>query len=117
MTSDITLFVNPTAGRGRAAQAAQPAAQVLRDEGFSVRTVLGLDADDALARAREAVADGTRALVAVGGDGMISLALQVVAGTTTPWGSSPPAPATTSPAPSACPSATRQPPPASRPDS
>ncbi|MEV4429656.1 diacylglycerol kinase [Streptomyces sp. NPDC053792] len=86
MTSDITLFVNPTAGRGRAAQAAQPAAQVLRDEGFSVRTVLGLDADDALARAREAVADGTRALVAVGGDGMISLALQAVAGTTTPLG-------------------------------
>ncbi|MFF5765393.1 diacylglycerol kinase [Streptomyces tanashiensis] len=86
MTGDIALFVNPAAGRGRGAHAAQPAAQVLRDAGFSVRTVLGLDADDALARAREAVADGTGALVAVGGDGMISLALQAVAGTATPLG-------------------------------
>ncbi|WP_406056822.1 diacylglycerol kinase family protein [Streptomyces sp. NBC_01077] len=86
MTSDLTLFVNPTAGRGRGAHAAQPAARALRDAGFSVRTVLGHDADDALRRAREAVAAGTGALVAVGGDGMISLALQAVAGTRTPLG-------------------------------
>ncbi|MFE4335174.1 diacylglycerol kinase [Streptomyces sp. NPDC056831] len=86
MTSEITLFVNPTAGRGRGAHAAQPAASALRDAGFSVRTVLGEDADDALRRAREAVAGGTGALIAVGGDGMMSLALQAVAGTTTPLG-------------------------------
>ncbi|MFD4855546.1 diacylglycerol kinase [Streptomyces atratus] len=86
MTSEITLFVNPTAGRGRGAHAAQPAASALRDAGFSVRTVLGEDADDALRRAREAVAAGTGALIAVGGDGMMSLALQAVAGTMTPLG-------------------------------
>ncbi|MER5897772.1 diacylglycerol kinase [Streptomyces sp. NPDC001876] len=86
MTSEITLFVNPTAGRGRGARAAQPAASALRDAGFSVRTVLGEDADDALRRAREAVAAGTGALIAVGGDGMMSLALQAVAGTGTPLG-------------------------------
>ncbi|MFF8418987.1 diacylglycerol kinase [Streptomyces sp. NPDC015680] len=86
MTSEITLFVNPTAGRGRGAHAAQPAASALRDAGFSVRTVLGEDADDALRRAREAVASGTGALIAVGGDGMMSLALQAVAGTMTPLG-------------------------------
>ncbi|MFD4030847.1 diacylglycerol kinase [Streptomyces sp. NPDC058637] len=86
MTSEITLFVNPTAGRGRGARAAQPAASALRDAGFSVRTVLGEDADDALRRAREAVACGTGALIAVGGDGMMSLALQAVAGTDTPLG-------------------------------
>ncbi|MGW1077934.1 diacylglycerol kinase [Streptomyces sp. NPDC002537] len=86
MTSDITLFVNPTAGRGRGARAALPAARVLRDAGFSVRTVLGTDAPDALARARAAVAGGTGALIAVGGDGMCSLALQAVAGTGTPLG-------------------------------
>ncbi|MGW4232720.1 diacylglycerol kinase [Streptomyces sp. NPDC004980] len=86
MTSEITLFVNPTAGRGRGARAAQPAASALRDAGFSVRTVLGEDADDALRRAREAVAGGTGALIAVGGDGMMSLALQAVAGTDTPLG-------------------------------
>ncbi|CAM5612868.1 diacylglycerol kinase [Streptomyces atroolivaceus] len=86
MTSEITLFVNPTAGSGRGARAAQPAASALREAGFSVRTVLGEDADDALRRAREAVAGGTGALIAVGGDGMMSLALQAVAGTPTPLG-------------------------------
>ncbi|MFE9403034.1 diacylglycerol kinase [Streptomyces sp. NPDC006530] len=86
MTSEITLFVNPTAGRGRGAHAAQPAASALRAAGFSVRTVLGQDADDALRRAREAVEGGTGALITVGGDGMVNLALQAVAGTTTPLG-------------------------------
>ncbi|WP_329023725.1 diacylglycerol kinase [Streptomyces sp. NBC_01423] len=86
MTSEITLFVNPTAGRGRGARAAQPAASALREAGFSVRTILGEDADDALRRARDAVAEGTGALIAVGGDGLMSLALQAVAGTLTPLG-------------------------------
>ncbi|MFI1971009.1 sphingosine kinase [Streptomyces cinnamoneus] len=86
MTCDITLFVNPTAGRGRGAHAARPAARVLREAGFHVRTVLGEDAEDALRRARAAVAAGTGALVAVGGDGMVSLALRAVAGTLTPLG-------------------------------
>ncbi|KUJ67188.1 sphingosine kinase [Streptomyces albus subsp. albus] len=86
MTSDITLFVNPTAGRGRGAHATQPAARVLRAAGFTVRTVVGADAQDALRRAREAVAGGTGALIAVGGDGITSLALQAVAGTGTPLG-------------------------------
>ncbi|MFF3752660.1 diacylglycerol kinase [Streptomyces sp. NPDC002018] len=86
MASEITLFVNPTAGRGRGARAARPAAAALRDAGFSVRTVLGSDAADALRRAREAVERGTGALIAVGGDGLVSLALQAVAGTPTPLG-------------------------------
>ncbi|WP_405847043.1 diacylglycerol kinase [Streptomyces niveus] len=86
MTGEISLFVNPAAGCGRGARAAQPAARALRDAGYSVRTVLGSDADDALRRAREAVAAGTGALIAVGGDGLISLALRAVAGTGTPLG-------------------------------
>ncbi|WP_329114703.1 diacylglycerol kinase [Streptomyces sp. NBC_01465] len=86
MTSEITLFVNPTAGRGRGAHAAQPAASAFRAAGFSVTTVLGEDAADALRRARAAVASGTGALIAVGGDGMVNLALQAVAGTRTPLG-------------------------------
>lgn len=86
MTSEITLFVNPTAGRGRGARAARPAASALRDAGFSVRTVLGDDPQDALARARAAVEEGTGALIAVGGDGMANLALQAVVGTGTPFG-------------------------------
>ncbi|MFF9487352.1 diacylglycerol kinase [Streptomyces sp. NPDC014676] len=86
MTSEITLFVNPTAGRGRGARAARPAASAFRDAGFSVRTVLGDDPRDALDRARAAVEEGTGALIAVGGDGMANLALQAVVGTGTPFG-------------------------------
>jgi diacylglycerol kinase (ATP) len=86
VSSEITLFVNPAAGRGRGARAAQPAARALRAAGFGVRTVVGANAGDALRRARAAVDGGTGALVAVGGDGMLSLALQAVAGTGTPLG-------------------------------
>ncbi|MGW0873228.1 diacylglycerol kinase [Streptomyces sp. NPDC002740] len=86
MTSEITLFVNPAAGRGRGAHAAPPAASALRAAGYTVHTVLGANAEDALARARGAVADGTGALIAVGGDGLAHLALQAVAGTRTPLG-------------------------------
>ncbi|WP_432188732.1 diacylglycerol kinase [Streptomyces sp. Tue6028] len=86
MASEITLFVNPTAGRGRGARAAQPAASALRAAGFTVRTILGENPSDALAQARAAVESGTDALIAVGGDGMVSLALQAVAGTRTPLG-------------------------------
>ncbi|MGW6924373.1 diacylglycerol kinase [Streptomyces sp. NPDC054950] len=86
MTSEITLFVNPAAGRGRGAHAARPTASALRAAGYTVRTVLGVDAEDALVRARAAVADGTGALIAVGGDGLAHLALQAVAGTRTPLG-------------------------------
>jgi diacylglycerol kinase (ATP) len=86
VTSEITFFVNPAAGGGRGARAAEPAAEALRDAGHRVLTVTGADAADALARAREAVAAGTGALIAVGGDGMVSLALQAVAGTPVPLG-------------------------------
>lgn len=86
MSAEITLFVNPTAGGGRAAHAAQPAASALRDAGFCVRTVVGADAPDALARLRTAVREGTGAVIAVGGDGMVSLALQALAGSPVPLG-------------------------------
>ncbi|MFE5535324.1 diacylglycerol kinase [Streptomyces sp. NPDC056492] len=86
MSAEITLFVNPTAGRGRGAHAAQPAASALRAAGFSVRTVLGADAADALSRLRAAVREGTGAVIAVGGDGVVSLALQALAGTLVPLG-------------------------------
>ncbi|MFF4321466.1 diacylglycerol kinase [Streptomyces sp. NPDC001568] len=86
MTAEITLFVNPTAGRGRGARAAQPAASALRAAGHVVRTVVGTDAADALFRLRAAVRGGTGAVIAVGGDGMVSLALQALAGTDVPLG-------------------------------
>jgi diacylglycerol kinase (ATP) len=47
---------------------------------------VGTDADAAVARARSAVSDGLAALIAIGGDGLVSLALQAVAGTGIPLG-------------------------------
>ncbi|MEU6735345.1 diacylglycerol kinase family protein [Streptomyces physcomitrii] len=86
MTREIILFVNPTAGRGRGARAARPVADLLRTAGHRVRTVVGKDAAEAVGKARAAVAEGTDALIAVGGDGMAGLALQVVGGTEVPLG-------------------------------
>ncbi|WP_443052059.1 hypothetical protein [Streptomyces sp. NBC_00250] len=72
MTSELTLLLNPTAGRGPRRPRRHPRPPGRR---FPVRTVLGHAAADALPRAREAAAAGTGALVAVGedgGDGTIS---------------------------------------------
>ncbi|QKW05617.1 diacylglycerol kinase [Streptomyces sp. NA04227] len=86
MTSEITLFVNPAAGGGRGRRAAEPVAEELRRAGFTVRGVRGTDAEDARRCVRQAVAEGTDALFAVGGDGLVHMALQAVAGTGVPLG-------------------------------
>ncbi|WP_052850719.1 diacylglycerol kinase [Streptomyces avicenniae] len=86
MAGDTTVLVNPAAGRGHGRSAARRAVGALEAAGLTVHTLVGQDAADALRLARRAVADGTRALIAVGGDGVASLALQAVAGTDTPLG-------------------------------
>jgi diacylglycerol kinase (ATP) len=82
----VALVVNPTAGRGRAAKQVAAVAGRLRDAGANVSILVGTDAADALALARKAAADGVDAIVALGGDGMVHLALNAVAGTETPLG-------------------------------
>lgn len=84
MSAEVTGLINPGAGRGKGARAALSAARVPRDAGFLVRAVVGEDAADAPRRVRSAVDRGTGAVVAVGGDGLGSLALGAVAGTGTP---------------------------------
>jgi diacylglycerol kinase (ATP) len=83
---DVALIVNPTAGKGRAAKVVANVAGRIRDAGASVSILIGRDAEDAVNLARKAVADGVSAVVALGGDGMVHLALQAVAGTSTPLG-------------------------------
>jgi diacylglycerol kinase (ATP) len=85
-SSNLALLVNPTAGKGRAAKVVAEVAGRLRSGGASVSILIGRDADDALALGRKAVTDGIDAVVALGGDGMAHLALNVVAGTATPLG-------------------------------
>lgn len=84
--SNIALLVNPTAGKGRAAGMVARVTERLRGGGANVAILVGRDAEDASALARQAVSDGVDAVVALGGDGMVHLALNVVAGTTTPLG-------------------------------
>jgi diacylglycerol kinase (ATP) len=85
-TRNVALIVNPSAGKGRAAKQVAAAAGRIRESGANVSILVGADADDALTIARKAVADGVDALVALGGDGMVHLALNAVAGTDTPLG-------------------------------
>ena len=86
MAREIALLTNPTAGKGRGARARAAALERLRGAGLSVRDLSGRDAHEALDLARAAVDDGVEALVVVGGDGMVHLGVQAVAGTGTTLG-------------------------------
>lgn len=83
---EIALLTNPVAGRGRGARARLAALPRLRDAGFVVRDLQGRDADEALDLAHSCVADGVEAVVVCGGDGMVHLAVQALAGTNTRLG-------------------------------
>lgn len=82
----LALVVNPTAGRGRAGRAAAEVADRVRDRSVAVTVLAGRDAAEAGDLLAAAVADGTRGVLALGGDGMVNLALQAVAGTPVPLG-------------------------------
>jgi diacylglycerol kinase (ATP) len=86
VTSEIALLVNPTSGGGRGARAGRDAAATLRRHGRRVRALVGRDGDEASDLAGRAVADGVDGLVVVGGDGMVHLAVQHLAGTDVPLG-------------------------------
>jgi diacylglycerol kinase (ATP) len=86
VTREIAMLVNPTSGKGRGARLAEPVAARLRSLGATVDVLIGRDADDAADKLRDRVAAGVDAVVALGGDGLVHLALQVVAGTEVPLG-------------------------------
>ena len=83
---EIALLTNPTSGRGKGARHRDVALARLRESGFVVRNLQGRDADEALDLARACVADGVEALVVCGGDGLVHLGVQAVAGTGVPLG-------------------------------
>jgi diacylglycerol kinase (ATP) len=83
---EIALLTNPSAGKGRGAAARSAVLPRLRAAGFVVRDLQGSDVDVALDLARAAVADGVWALVVCGGDGMVHLGVQAVAGSDTHLG-------------------------------
>ena len=83
---EIALLTNPTSGRGKGARHRDVALARLRESGFVVRNLQGRDADEALDLARGCVADGVEALILCGGDGLVHLGAQAVAGTGVPLG-------------------------------
>ncbi len=86
MARQIALLTNPTSGKGKGRRSAAIALPRLTEAGFEVTELVGTDAGDALDLARKAVADGVETLVVCGGDGMVHLAVQAVAGTGTNLG-------------------------------
>jgi diacylglycerol kinase (ATP) len=81
---DVAVLISPGAGRGRARASADAVLAALRAGGLEPRVLSATTGAEAERRAREAVAGGTCAVVAVGGDGSAHAALQAVAGTSTP---------------------------------
>lgn len=82
----VALVANPAARGGRAAQLIGAVTQRLRDHGTDVRLLVGADRDQSLHLCRQAVGAGIPVLAVLGGDGMVHLALQAVAGTPTALG-------------------------------
>ena len=81
---DVAVLVSPAAGRGRARAVGGAVVDALREAGLTPRVLPATTGAEAEKQAAAAVADGTGAVVAVGGDGSAHAAVQAVAGTGTP---------------------------------
>jgi diacylglycerol kinase (ATP) len=82
--TEVAVLVSPAAGRGRARGLSGAVLDVLRAAGLDPRVLPAATGAEAERQAADAVAAGTGAVVAVGGDGSAHAALQAVAGTSTP---------------------------------
>jgi diacylglycerol kinase (ATP) len=84
--SKVTALTNPLSGHGSAVAAAQTAIARLHHRGVEVVEIIGDSAEDARYLVSAALEKGTDAVMVTGGDGVISNALQVLAGTDVPLG-------------------------------
>lgn len=82
----VTVLTNPASGHGSAPHAAERAITQLHKRGVDVVAIAGRDSAHARQLVEGALERGMDALVVVGGDGIISLALQVLAQTEIPLG-------------------------------
>ncbi|PFG38024.1 diacylglycerol kinase (ATP) [Georgenia soli] len=85
-TGRVGLVLNPTSGRGRGAKVRERVTAGLAAAGLDAVDLSGPDLAAATSRARAGLAQGLDALVVVGGDGMVHLGANVVAGTGVPLG-------------------------------
>lgn len=82
----VIALTNPVSGHGAAVRAAQLAIARLHRRGVEVVEIIGDDAQDARHLVGAAIEKGTDAVMVTGGDGVVSNALQVLAGTDIPLG-------------------------------
>jgi diacylglycerol kinase (ATP) len=82
----VALIVNPTAGRGAGRALGDDTRGRLLASGCEVVEASGLTWADSRQRAEGAVRAGVDALVVVGGDGLVHLGVNLVAGSPTPLG-------------------------------
>jgi diacylglycerol kinase (ATP) len=82
----IIVAINPTASFGRGSTVGPAVVQALRGAGHEVTALTEPSYDDLASAARHALAQNPDALVVVGGDGMVNLGANLVAGTKVPLG-------------------------------
>jgi diacylglycerol kinase (ATP) len=82
----VTVLTNPASGHGSAPHAAERAITQFHRRGVDVVAIAGSDAEHARRLVEGALERGMDALVVVGGDGIVALALQVLAQTDIPLG-------------------------------
>jgi diacylglycerol kinase (ATP) len=75
----VTVLTNPASGHGNAPHAAERAIARFQQRGVDVCGIVGTDAGHARRLVDAELSRGTDALVVVGGDGIISVALQALA--------------------------------------
>lgn len=81
----VVVVTNPTASFGRHADAGARTCSALTQAGFSVTELRAENFELLQGKLRRALLDTPHAVVAVGGDGMVSLVINVVAGTSFPF--------------------------------
>jgi diacylglycerol kinase (ATP) len=86
MISHVTVLTNPMSGHGNAPHAAERAVARFQALGIDVTGIVGRDAGHARELVDDALTRETDALVVVGGDGVIRLALQALARKDIPLG-------------------------------
>lgn len=86
MLQRIALIVNPTSGNGAGRLLGEQTKALLRTVGHDVVDVSGSSYEVASAQAGQAIAEGVDSLVVVGGDGLVHLGVNLVAGRSTSLG-------------------------------
>jgi len=79
----VPILVSPDAGRGAATSAMGMVITSMEARGFEPDNITGTNTTESLAAAHTEVSSGSERLVVVGGDGLVNLGLQAVAGSST----------------------------------